>query len=40
MRFMHDVSYDTTRILQKMYQKRKYHRVRQRAQCILLSHQG
>jgi transposase len=40
MRFMHDVSYDTTRMLQKIYQKSQYHRVRQRAQCILLSHQG
>ena len=40
MRFIRDLSYETTNLLQKVYQKSQYHRVRQRAQCILLSYQG
>ncbi|MGH9988771.1 MAG: IS630 family transposase, partial [Nitrososphaeraceae archaeon] len=40
MRFIKNLSYDTTRLLQRIYQKSKYHQVRQRAQCILLSYQG
>jgi hypothetical protein len=31
---------ETIHLLQKVYQKSKHHRVRQCAQCILLSHQG
>ena len=40
MRFIKNLSYDTTRLLQRIYQKSNYHQVRQRAQCILLSYQG
>lgn len=40
MRFIENLSPDTTRLLQRIYQKSKNHRVRQRAQCILLSYQG
>jgi transposase len=40
MRFIHHLPSETTHLLQKVYQRSKYHRVRQRAQCILLSHQG
>jgi transposase len=40
MRFIQHLAPETTQLLQKVYQKSKHHRVRQRAQCILLSHQG
>ena len=40
MRFIQTLTSETTHLLQKVYQKSKHHRVRQRAQCILLSHQG
>ena len=40
MRFIQSLNYDTQRLLQKIYQKSKYHKVRQRAHCILLSSQG
>lgn len=40
MRFIQDLSYETTNLLYRIYQKSKHHRVRQRAQCILLSYQG
>jgi transposase len=40
MRFIRDLSHDTIQLLQKIYQKSTHHRVRQRAQCILLSYQG
>src|SRR6266478_3832527 len=40
MRFIEDLSQDTIQLLQKIYQKSKHHRVRQRAQCMLLSYQG
>ena len=40
MRFIQNLSHDTTQLLQKIYQKSKHHKVRQRAQCILLSSQG
>jgi transposase len=40
MRFIQQLSPDTVRLLQKIYQKSRHHRVRQRAQCILLSYQG
>jgi transposase len=39
MRFIQDLSQDTIQLLQKIYQKSKHHRVRQRAQCMLLSYQ-
>lgn len=40
MRFIQHLAPETTHLLQKVYQKSKHHRVRQRAQCMLLSHQG
>jgi transposase len=40
MRFIQSLSYDTLNLLQKIYQKSKHHKVRQRAHCILLSSQG
>ncbi len=40
MRFIQNLSQETIPLLQKVYQKSKHYRVRQRAQCILLSYQG
>jgi transposase len=40
MRFIQDLSSETLPLLQKIYKKSKYHRVRQRAHCLLLSSQG
>ncbi len=40
MRFIQNLSQETIPLLQKVYQKSKHHRVRQRAQCILLIYQG
>jgi transposase len=40
MRFIQGLSHETTKLLQKVYKASKYHQVRQRAQCILLSYQG
>ena len=40
MRFIQNLSPETIHLLQRVYQKSKHHRVRQRAQCILLSYQG
>jgi hypothetical protein len=40
MRFIQHLSHETIPLLQKVYQKSQHHRVRQRAQCILLSYQG
>ena len=40
MRFIQNLTSETTHLLQQVYQKSKYHRVRQRAQCVLLSYQG
>ena len=40
MRFIQTLHYGTIQLLQKIYQKSKHHKVRQRAQCILLSYQG
>ena len=40
MRFIQHLAPETTQLLQKIYQKSKHHRVRQRAQCMLLSYQG
>ncbi len=37
MRFVEDVSQETISMLQRIYKQSKHHRVRQRAQCILLS---
>lgn len=40
MRFIQGLNHETTKLLQKVYKVSKYHQVRQRAQCILLSYQG
>jgi transposase len=40
MRFIQGLSHETTKLLHKVYKESKYHQVRQRAQCILLSYQG
>ena len=40
MRFVKDVSPETVSMLQRIYKHSKHHRVRQRAQCLLLSVQG
>jgi transposase len=39
MRFIKGLSQETIKILTRIYQQSKYHQVRARAQCILLSHQ-
>jgi transposase len=40
MRFIHDLSTETVRLLQRFHKQSRHHRVRQRAHCILLSFQG
>ena len=40
MRFIHDLSPETQRLLRRCYKESKHHRVRQRAHCILLSFDG
>lgn len=40
MRFMHDLSLETQRLLRRCYKESQHHRVRQRAHCILLSFSG
>ena len=40
MRLVRDLSLETQKILNRIYQESKHHLVRQRAQCILLSFQG
>ena len=40
MRFIQNLSPETCSLLHKIYKKSEYHRVRQRAHCILLSYQG
>ena len=40
MRFIQHLAPETTHLLQKVYQTSKHHRVRQRAPCMWLSHQG
>jgi transposase len=40
MRFMRDLSPETQRLLRRCYKESQYHRVRQRAHCILLSFAG
>src|SRR5215475_2521232 len=40
MRFVEDVSQETISMLQRIYKQSKHHRVRQRAQCLLLSYHG
>jgi transposase len=40
MRFIHDLSPETQRLLRRCYKESKHYRVRQRAHCILLSFEG
>lgn len=40
VRFIQDVSPETHHLLHRLYKESQYHRVRQRAHCILLSFQG
>ena len=40
MRFVEDISPETISMLQRIYKHSRHHRVRQRAQCLLLSFQG
>jgi transposase len=40
MRFMHDLSPETQRLLRRCYKESQHHRVRQPAHCILLSFGG
>ncbi len=40
MRFIKGLSQETIKILERIYKYSKYHQVRQRAQCIKLSHDG
>jgi transposase len=40
MRFVEDVSQETISMLQRIYEQSKHHRVRPRAQCLLLSYHG
>jgi transposase len=40
VRFIHDVSPESQHLLHRLYKESRYHRVRQRAHCILLSFQG
>jgi len=40
MRFIHELSPETQSVLRRCYKYSQYHRVRQRAHCILLSCQG
>jgi transposase len=40
MRFIQDLTNETIHLLERLYKRSRYPRVRQRAQCILLSHEG
>ncbi|QFS51137.1 IS630 family transposase [Nostoc sphaeroides CCNUC1] len=40
MRFIKGLTEDTIKMLERIYKQSKYHQVRQRAQCIKLSHEG
>ena len=40
MRFIGGLSKDTVKLLEKINKSSRHHRVRQRAQCCLLSHKG
>ena len=40
MRFVHDLSPETQRLLRRCSKESQHHRVRQRAHCILLSFDG
>ena len=40
MRFIGGLSKDTVKVLERINKSSRHHRVRQRAQCCLLSHKG
>ncbi|PON17951.1 hypothetical protein C2W62_10485 [Candidatus Entotheonella serta] len=40
MRFIHPLSHETLRLLNRVHKQSRHHRVRQRAHCIVLSSQG
>lgn len=40
MRFVEELSYETTSLLHRLHQNSRFHHVRRRAHCILLSSQG
>jgi transposase len=40
MRFIQNLSIESISLLTRIYQRSKHHQVRQRAHCILLSHEG
>jgi len=40
MRFIQNLSPETRHLLHRLYKESQYHRVRQRAHCLLLSFQG
>ena len=40
MRFIQDFAKETIQLLERLYKRSRYPRVRQRAQCILLSSEG
>jgi transposase len=40
MRFIKNLTKDTIKMLERIYKQSKYHQVRQRAQCIILSYEG
>ena len=40
MRFIKGLSHETINLLKRIYAQSKYHQVRRRAHCIMLSHEG
>ena len=40
MRFIRDLSWETKKRLERIYQYSEHHQTRQRAKCLLLSFQG
>ena len=40
MRFICDLSWETKKMLERIYQYSEHHQTRQRAKCLLLSFQG
>jgi len=40
MRFIRDLSWETEKMLERIYRYSEHHQTRQRAKCLLLSFQG
>jgi hypothetical protein len=40
MRFIRDLSWETQKMLERIYRYSEHHQTRQRAKCLLLSFQG